>query len=207
MSNREFKSILNIIKDNSFLIDGRIIYNIYNGLPTEFILSKEENNFKLNIYDFEKYQFICDGKYIIYNNSLYILNKEEKDYLNLLKQNKINELIFDKKQLNEFSSGLFNKIKNNISIDENITEISLPVKPKIKLYFDILYSKLKCDVVFEYKEKEINYFSKETILRDNETETEVINEIVNYGFIEENNSFIMTDDDDIYTFIEEKMKH
>lgn len=139
MSNREFKSILNIIKDNSFLIDGRIIYNIYNGLPTGFILSKEDNNFKLNIYDFEKYQFICDGKYIIYNNSLYILNKEEKDYLNLLKHNKINELIFDKKQLNEFSSGLFNKIKNNISIDENITEISLPVKPKIKLYFDILY--------------------------------------------------------------------
>lgn len=97
MSNREFKSILNIIKDNSFLIDGRIIYNIYNGLPTGFILSKEDNNFKLNIYDFEKYQFICDGKYIIYNNSLYILNKEEKDYLNLLKHNKINELIFDKK--------------------------------------------------------------------------------------------------------------
>lgn len=121
------------------MIDGRIIYNIYNGLPTGFILSKEDNNFKLNIYDFEKYQFICDGKYIIYNNSLYILNKEEKDYLNLLKHNKINELIFDKKQLNEFSSGLFNKIKNNISIDENITEISLPVKPKIKLYFDILY--------------------------------------------------------------------
>ena len=205
INNREFKTILNIIKDNNFLINGQVIYHVYNGLPTEFILSKEDDNFKLNIYDFDRYQFICDGKYIIYSNNLYILSKEEKDYLNILKQNKINELIFDKKQLNKFSSGLFNKIKNNISIDEEITEISLPVKPKIKLYFDIQYSKLKCNVVFEYKEKEINYFSKENILRDIETENEVINEIINYGFIEENNSFIMTEIDDIYTFIEDEL--
>lgn len=207
LNSREFKTILEIIKGQEFSIQnyGKI-YNIYDGLPTEYILTKEENNYKLNIYDYEKYITLLDNKYIIYNHNLYILNKEQREYLNLLKENKIKELVFDSKELNQFSSGLFNKIKNNITIDENITEIALPVKPNIKLYFDIMYSKLKCDIIFEYKEKEINYFSNENILRDNETETEIVNEIINYGFIEENSTFVMNDDDLIYTFLEEELE-
>ncbi len=39
-------------------------------------------------------------------------------------------------------------------IDEEITEMAIPTKPDVKLYFDISYSKLKCDIILKYKDKE-----------------------------------------------------
>ena len=135
---------------------------------------------------------------------MYILNKEESDYLKLLKQEKINNLTFEKKDLNKFSSGLFNKVKNNITISDDVTEINFPVTPNVKLYFDISYSKLKCDIIFDYKGKEINYFDKVDILRDNDFENDIINEIVSSGFTEDNKKFIM-EDDDMYYFLDEEI--
>ena len=61
----------------------------------------------------------------------------------------------------------------------------------------------KCDIVLDYKGKEINYFDKTDFLRDNDYEAEVVEDILNYKFIEDKNSFIMTDDDEMYYFLDE----
>ena len=206
LSNREFMNLLKLLKDKGFnIIEYGKVYNVYQSMPTKYVLDKNNDNFVLKIEDYENYKILDNQfKYILYNHNMYLLNKEESEYLKLLRQEKINSLTFEKKDLNKFSSGLFNKVKNNISISEEVTEITLPVKPNTKLYFDISYSKLKCDIVFDYNGKEVNYFDKSNILRDNDYENEVLNEIVNYGFVEDNKKFTM-EDDDMYYFLDEEI--
>lgn len=203
---KAFETILNIIGEKEFTIMGSgTIYNIYNGLPTEYNLSKDsDGNFVLRLEDVENYRFLdYDYKFATYNHNLYILDRKDRDLLTQLRQRKIDELVFDKNSIKEFNNGLLNNVKNNITIDSNVTEIELPSKPSVKLYFDISYSKLKCDIVLDYKGKEINYFDKTDFLRDNDYEAEVVEDILNYKFIEDKNSFIMTDDDEMYYFLDE----
>ena len=203
---KTFETILNIIGEKEFTIMGSgTIYNIYNGLPTEYNLSKDsDGNFVLRLEDVENYRFLdYDYKFAAYNHNLYILDRKDRDLLTQLRQRKIDELVFDKNSIKEFNNGLLNNVKNNITIDSNVTEIELPSKPSVKLYFDISYSKLKCDIVLDYKGKEINYFDKTDFLRDNDYEAEVVKDILNYKFIEDKNSFIMTDDDEMYYFLDE----
>ena len=206
INNKEFQTILNIIGDKEFSITGSgIIYNIYKGLPTEYNLSKDnDGNFILKIDDVENYVFLDhDYKYAVYNHNFYMLAAKDRDLLKQLRMRKISELVFDKDSISQFNNGLLNNVKDNLTIDSEVTEIELPTKPKVKLYFDISYSKLKCDIILDYKGRELNYFDKADFSRDIDYEKEVVTDILNYNFVEDNNSFIMTDDDDIYYFLDE----
>lgn len=203
----EFETLLKLIKNKLFTIKNYgIINDIFYEFPTSYELTKQGENYHLEIEDFEKYKFLDSKlKYIAYNHNLYILTKDESNFIIMLKKNKIKSLTFENKDLNNFSKGLFKKIKNNLSISEEITEIAIPTKPEVKLYFDILLSKLICNLVFDYNGVEENYFKKATILRDSEFEDEIYNEMINYGFYEKDKKLIMVEDDLIYGFIEEQL--
>lgn len=207
LTKREFANVLAMLKGKEFSItDSGIVYNIYNGLPTNYVLQKKNDNFILEIDDFANYDFLDNEfKYVYYNHNLYILAKEESDYIRKLTSSKLKGLTFSKESINQFSNGLFNKVKSNIVISEDVTEVALPTKPDVKLYFDISYSKLKCNIVLAYKDKEINYFDKADFLRDNDFEQEVVTDILSHNFMEENNSFVMTDQDEMYAFLDEEL--
>ena len=204
VSKREFRMLLNIIKNKGFSItDYGVVNNVYEGMPTKYILDKKDDKYLISIDDYSKYKFLDD--YILYNHDLYILGHDEVKYLDLLRYNKITDLVFSKNELSIFNNGLFNKMKNNISISEDIKEIAIPTKPNVRIYFDIMHSKLKCNLKFLYKDKEIDYFENSEILRDNDYELEVVNEILEYGFIEDKKEFVMDEEDQIYYFMDEVM--
>ncbi len=206
LSVREFEKFLILLKDKEFKINGKTIYNVLEEFPTEYILNKKDDNYILSIKDYENYEFLeIEYRFALYKNNLYILKHDDRKYLKLLKDNRIKNLIFEKKDLNQFSNGLFNKIKNNMIIDEEITEMAIPTKPDVKLYFDISYSKLKCDIILKYKDKEINYFDKAGILRDNDFEYDLISEILDYGFYEDKKTFIIENPDEMYEFLDERI--
>ena len=207
ITNREFEYLLNIIKGRIFKIKNNgLIYDYCYGLPTDYKLEEEKDNYILKINDLENYKFLDNNyKYVIYNHNLYILNGEDSNYIQTLLKNKITKLSFEKKKIEKFSSGIFNNIKNNLTIDENISAIELPMTPKVKLYFDIKSNELICNIVFSYKE-DINYFANSAILRDNEYEQDIINEIQNYGFTIEKNKFIINDIDVMYDFLDDKLQ-
>ncbi len=207
LTKREFANVLDMLKGKEFSItDSGVVYNVYKGLPTSYTLNKKADNFTLEIEDFANYDFLDNEfKYVYYNHNLYILAKEESDYIRKLTTSKLRGLTFSKASINQFSNGLFNRVKNNIVISEEVTEVALPTRPDVKLYFDISYSKLKCDIVLAYKDREINYFDKTDFLRDNDYEQEVVADILSYNFTEEDNSFIMTDQDEMYAFLDEEL--
>lgn len=203
MTFREFESFLKIIEKIPLKIkEHGLINEIIYGMPTNYVLNEIDNNYKLNIENYDEFKFLGAGRYILYNHNLYILNNEDTKYINLLMKNKINSITFEKKDLKKFSNGLFKNIKNNLRIDETITEVSLPTKPEVKLYFDILLNKLICNVIFDYNTTEVNYFDKGKVLRDDEYELEIIKQIIEYGFVEQNKKLIIDNEDYIYDFVE-----
>ena len=75
---------------------------MYDGLPTKYLLTKKDDNYVVSIEDYENYKFLGD-KYILYKHNLYIMKNDEAEYLSLLQENKIKELVFSKKDLKVFN--------------------------------------------------------------------------------------------------------
>lgn len=206
---RDFDSIIKEIKDTKVYVDNPeynksiLIKEIINDLPTKLLLNKVNDQFVLTIQDYENYHILSKNfKYILYQDTLCILEREKRVMLALLKENKISKITFEKEDIKNFNDGLLHSIKGNLVIDEAVDEISLPTKPKVKLYFDFSYSRLKCNVVFDYNGKEVTYFEESDVSRDTECENECISLISDYGFEKKNKQFVIEDIDSIYYFIE-----
>lgn len=207
MNVRDFESLLSLLKNRTFKITGLgEINSVLEGMPTKYKLEENNGNFKVTIDDFANYKVLLERKkYVVYKHNLYILNEFESNYLKLLEQQKINSLEFKKETINKFGEGLFRKMKGNIEIDDTITDIDLPKEVNVKLYFDILYSKLTCQIKFDYSGKEVSYYEKSDFLRDKETEDEIYSELIGLGFIEENKELVLEEEDSIYSFLDEEL--
>lgn len=208
LSQREFESLLEIIKGIPFKIKDRgVVNDYYYKLPTNYILEEKGDNYLLKLEDVNNYCYLTRNlKYVYYNKNLYILSNKDIEYIRLLHKNRIKYLTFNKDNLNIFSRGLFNQVKNNLVLDKNVKDIELPMTPKTKLYFDITNSKLICDIVFSYKE-DVNYFTKNNILRDNEYEKKKVSEIEGYGFNIVNKRFVLEDIDQMYNFLDNELNN
>ena len=92
-------------------------------------------------------------------------------------------------------------------VDKSVDNLVIVKKPECKLYFDIYHNDIVCNIKFIYGDKEIYYFDKvEGIARDVEYENTVIADILELGFIIENNKFILSDIDLIGEFFESSLE-
>ena len=205
LSNREFNYLLEILKNRDIYIkDYGKINNIIYGMPTSYHLSLSDN-YTITIDDFSNYHLLTDNcKYILYNKNLYILSNEEKRLINIMVDNSLDKVIFSKEKIDNFKNGLFNDIKKNIIVDDNIKEVVIPKKPEINLYFDIK-NYLKCKLELDYNGNKINYFDKMESFRSIDDEEIVKDDLINNGFMIDKDYFILDDDDKIYDFIKEKL--
>lgn len=204
LNESDLKYIIDKVDINKLKINGNNIKEIRYEIPTNFLLKKNKNNYELTITDLEKYQFLSPSlKYVLYNSILYVMPENEKRIIQALASRDLASIIFPKKDLEKFSKGLLTKIKNKIDISDDITDIKINLKPSGKLYLDIGNS-LTCKVKLAYGSDEIDFFedSKE-IIRDNEYEMELIQNLINSGFKLENKKIKMEDIDSIGYFLEE----
>ena len=93
--------------------------------------------------------------------------------------------------------------RKKLKIDSSVVDIVLPSIIKAKLYFDIRNEYIISNIVFNYDDKEIDYFNKSNeILRDINFETSVLNDIGKYGFILEKDKLILRDIEQEVEFLE-----
>ena len=205
LNSRESKILLEKLKNKSFRTNYGLVNGIINGFPTDINLNLDNEEYKITINNFDKIRFIDENyKYAVYNSMLYIIPNTYQNIIKTITENNIKYLSFKKNQVTLFTNGLLKKIKDNIIIDEKIDDIVVSGKPDISLYFDFQKDKIKCDIKLKYKDKEINYFDKnESILRDEESENEIINDLFKYNFIIDNNKILLVDIDDIGLFLTE----
>lgn len=206
---KDFKTFLNKIKNTNFIINNYKIEGIKEGFPISSNLIKNNESYELD-FDLENIEVLIknDYEYILYKGNLYHLRKLEQELINDLIENKLDKLIISKEKVDAFTKGLLKIVRKNLKIDASVTDITLPKEISTKLYFDLRSSYILVDALFKYDEKEVNYFDKSnTILRDIDYETKVINDILKYGFEIDNNKIILKDIEKEVEFLENGLEN
>lgn len=206
---KDFKTFLNKIKNTNFIINNYKIEGIKEGFPISSNLIKNNESYELD-FDLENIEVLIknDYEYILYKGNLYHLRKLEQELIDDLMENKLDKLIISKEKVDAFTKGLLKIVRKNLKIDASVTDITLPKEISTKLYFDLRSSYILVDALFKYDEKEVNYFDKSnTILRDIDYETKVINDILKYGFEIDNNKIILKDIEKEVEFIENGLEN
>lgn len=206
---KDFKTFLNKIKNTNFIINNYKIEGIKEGFPISSNLIKNNESYELD-FDLENIEVLIknDYEYILYKGNLYHLRKLEQELIDDLMENKLDKLIISKEKVDTFTKGLLKIVRKNLKIDASVNDITLPKEISTKLYFDLRSSYILVDALFKYDEKEVNYFDKSnTILRDIDYETKVINDILKYGFEIDNNKIILKDIEKEVEFLENGLEN
>ena len=206
---KDFKTFLNKIKNTNFIINNYKIEGIKEGFPISSNLIKNNDSYELD-FDLENIEVLIknDYEYILYKGNLYHLRKLEQELIDELMENKLDKLIISKEKVDTFTKGLLKIVRKNLKIDTSVNDITLPKEISTKLYFDLRSSYILVDALFKYDEKEVNYFDKSnTILRDIDYETKVINDILKYGFEIDNNKIILKDIEKEVEFLENGLEN
>lgn len=198
------KKFLNKLKNIKFVINNYEVDGISEYFPIDTNLIKKNETYELD-FDLENIENLIekDYEYIFYKGKLYHLNAKEQELIEDLKQNELDKLIISKDKLDLFNKGLLKVVRKKLKIDSSVVDIVLPSIIKAKLYFDIRNEYIISNIVFNYDDKEIDYFNKSNeILRDINFETSVLNDVGKYGFILEKDKLILRDIEQEVEFLE-----
>ena len=202
-SGEEIKEFLSKIKDNTFVLNNYQIKGITNDFPLKSKLKKKDNNYVL---DFALDDLYCpiskDYEYVLSHGKLYHLNKKERDLLETIIDNDLRELTISPDNIEAFTKGVMQVIKREMDVDSNV-DIVITSDIKVELYFDLRKDYITVDVKFIYDNEVVSYFTNNSlVLRDMELESNVINDILKYGFIIKDNKIILSELEKEVDFIE-----
>lgn len=193
----------------------------------EFKLEKTaESEYKLstNIKNKITSISILEGKnntYILGEKALYRCTNDYKEttlkLFKLFRENYLEEVYLDKKQIPELFSIVMPKIKNKITMEETVEkeiEKYRPEKLQVKVFLDFdEHNYIIADVKFCYGEDEFNPLENEKDIRIKSTrnlieETKIFNFFGKTGFMmyEEKKQFILPQEEKIYEFLSETIQ-
>lgn len=200
--------LLDLLEGKDFTIVGHgIIKEMKKENPLSTHLEKEGDNYKFWFVNNDYEPVSSDYSYFVKNQTLYIMPDTIYNILSIMGQNKLEELHFKKEDLDLFSHGILLNVKNTLELDETVKdEIVLGSKPDIKIYLDFKEGMVLGNIKLDYNDTEIDYFdTNQTIIRDEELEKEVIQDLLQYGFLFYNNKMYMDDLDQIGMLLEENL--
>lgn len=208
LKRNSIKILLKKLQGRKFTLNGYNITKIENKYPLSTTLNKKEDNYNLSFNDIEDIEIVTgDLEYVQINSALYHLNKKDRDLLQIVLENDLNNMMFSKNDIDKFSRSILPTIKNQIEIDEQISDIIITSEPTPKMYFDLYRDKIICNLKFDYDGTTIDYFDKvNNILRDEDYETKIIEEIYAYNFEIVKNKIKIEELEDMAYFLEEGLK-
>ncbi len=171
--------------------------------PIAILFAKEGEYYRLS-FQTDGVSFLTnDYQYAIKEDTLYQIPSKISRIIQAVKENKLDNLIFKKQDLSLFHQGILPIVQNDIILDDSLKdEIVLGVKPAIKIYLDLKNKMILCNVKLQYQEEEIDYFdSFSHIVRDEQIESQVIEDLLKYGFLVENKKIYIDDVDVIGEFL------
>ncbi len=200
----QLSSFLELFPNKSFtIVDYGDINSYEKSNPIKMILSKDKDYYKLSFIH-QGITFLSnDFQFAIKNNTLYQIPSKISKILFTMKQNKLQEITFQEENLETFSQGILQIIKDNIELDKSIeNKIILGEKPNIKIYLDLKRNIILCNIKLKYKKQEIGYFeSTPQIARDEESENAIIETLLSYGFEIQENKIYMENIENIGEFL------
>lgn len=225
--NSKLETLFYILKDEpinlSYNNNISTVKVIYNNPITEFELFKNKIN---NKYEFTINNNILNNLHLITStNNLYAINDKniyvcDKNYLNKIfplitkLKNTVNSSFYiSNNNIYKFINTVITNIKNivGVKISDDIKNTFKDYPIKKQLFIDAnKKNNIVMNVFFKYNDININYFEKsnfdnKNIIRNLYEEYEIISLIESFGFVEKNEKFIMTKENDIYNFISDNI--
>ncbi|MEG2564414.1 MAG: DEAD/DEAH box helicase [Bacilli bacterium] len=205
LENDEIEVFLDILKNRDFMVQGvGLVKGISNDNPLVTKLIKNDDSYEFIIEDKDNIKALVDSfSYILKDKEIYHLPEKVGKILQLMDSYKLMSVVFKEEDLPSFTGGLLGVVKDTIKIDEKIDNIIIGSKPITKIYFDLKFNRIECDIKFEYKDNNISYFDHDTnLVRDIEVEEEVIADLINYHFEVDKKKLLLSNTDEIVEFLE-----
>lgn len=196
-----------VIKGRTFSVDYLGTFSeVKNENPYEVSLTKKDNKYHFTLNKPGDMTELC-SKYAIKDGEFYSIPDEIVRLRKEMNTYGFEELVFEDKSLEKFTSGILKTVKDTIELDDTVKdEIIIAKKPEAKLYFDFEYDKIVCKINLTYGNKNIDYFDDDkVVVRDTDYENELLEVLNSYNFKVENKKIFMDDLDEIGEFIEENL--
>lgn len=200
--------LMKLLKNKLFKFEGKQIIAIIDKFPYDVHLKKVENEYIFKIDGEDKTIALTSNyEYIIRDNICYHLTKKHQELLSVMLENRINQLVFEDTNLDSFVKGILPIFKDQIVLDDSVKDkVVISVKPECKLYFDFKKN-IICNIKLKYNDNEIDYFDDTSIIvRDIDYENNIIDDLLEQGFIIDNKKIILDDIDKIGEFFEEGLE-
>ena len=197
-------NFMELLKQKEFIIDNHIYYGVKEENPFDIVLTKENDEYIMQIREFDKYRALMkDYNYIYDDENVYKLSDEMTKLYYMMFKNEMDSLVFKKEQLEQFSNGILSLIQDNVVIADELQDEIVISKAKALLYFDFYYNATECKVKLKYGQKEINLFDDVPgISRDKTYESNIFEKLGEYGFTVDEERFILEETDTIGYFLE-----
>ena len=197
-------NFMELLKQKEFIIDNHIYYGVKEENPFDIVLTKENDEYIMQIREFDKYRALMkDYNYIYDDENVYKLSDEMAKLYYMMFKNEMDSLVFKKEQLEQFSNGILSLIQDNVVIADELQDEIVISKAKALLYFDFYYNATECKVKLKYGQKEINLFDDVPgISRDKTYESNIFEKLGEYGFTVDEERFILEETDTIGYFLE-----
>ena len=151
------------------------------------------------------------GELLFYNNAIYMPDplfiRNYKPFYNALGKDK-EPLIFKGDNKNTFLEYVLPRISETMDLDipDELKSRYITCDMEAKIYFDKHTSGIKAELKFKYGDYEFNSFSKAAsgqyiIVRQRQKEDEIINELLQKGFVPYKNYYLLRDEEKIYDFL------
>ena len=204
LSDKNIKKLFSFCENEIIDEDEKQIYKIHEDFPFQVNFSKKEKNYILSFQ--EKVQSLRklteDGEYVLKNQEIYHLTKEEQFFLTECMNLEINEILFQEDLFADYQKNLIGIIKDHLVLDESTKDIIIDTKPEVEIYFDIEEDHIIATPKFIYKNKSISYFEEmEGIIRDEEYEEKTIEKLYEYHFHKMSKFFLLDNFDDVCDFL------
>ena len=205
ISGNNIDKFFKLIEGKTFKVNDKYIFNtVKKENPYIPHLSIENNEYHFSL-EIPSNLIELNNRFAIYNGELYDIPENIIKLKEIMKTEGLEELSFKENKLDLFTRGILRNVKDNIELDDTVKDkIIIVTKPDVKLYFDLNSNGIICDIKLVYRDKEINYFDNTNeILRDNEYELSILQDLAKYNFNIENNPINIEDIDLIGDFLEE----
>lgn len=196
---------LKLIEGRTFKVNDMYAFNsIKKANPYIAHLNKKDNEYNFNLESPSNLIELND-KFAIYDGELYEIPDKIVKLKEAMNNEGLTKLSFKENKLDLFTKGILRNVKDNIELDDTVKDkIIIVTKPDIKLYFDLNANNITCDIKLTYRDKEINYFDNtKEILRDNEYESLILQDLVKHNFNIESKPISIEDIDSVGDFLEE----
>lgn len=218
----QLPSFFRLLKHHPFFLQLDYFKEYYDCIHTDFTLDMALSSYEKNGLELEyKKQSIVpltkDYQYILTNDTIYELSKEDGNLLKLLTENEKNKIIFDEEEIPEFAKIVYPKLKKlskKIEMEDDLKKQFITDAPTVKFYIETENQDLQATILLEYGNQTINLCSSQyqmgntIVIRDLEKEREYKHALIKHGFKEvpSNQIFILQNVDAIANFLSDGLQ-